>query len=377
MFAQVRTRQPGPPTWAEVLEELDADESGTVSWKELSDFFKQIAKEHDYKLTKEDLEQAHEIFKMVDTDKSGEIDKKEFEAAMEAAGALGQKSRKMFAQVTTRQPGPPTWAEVLEELDADESGTVSWDELSDFFKQIAKEHDYKLTKEDLEQAHEIFKMVDTDKSGDIDKKEFEAAMEAAGARGQKSREMFAQVRTRQPGPPTWAEVLEELDADESGTVSWDELSDFFKQIAKEHDYKLTKEDLEQAHEVFKMIDTDKSGDIDKKEFEAAMEAAGARGQKSRKMFAQVRKGKGGAPSWEDVLEVLDADASGTVSWDEIVAFIKKVEKEHDIKIPQEDKKAIKAAFEQVDADGSGDIDKAEFEAAVAAMEGLAVLKKYM
>merc|ERR1712153_23504 len=107
---------------------------------------------------------------------------------------------------------------------------------------------------------------------------------------------------QQPGPPTWAEVLEELDADESGTVSWDELSDFFKQIAKEHDYKLTKEDLEQAHEVFKMIDTDKSGDIDKKEFEAAMEAAGARGQKSRKMLSQVRKGKGGAPSWEDVLE---------------------------------------------------------------------------
>ena len=273
--------------------------------------------------------------------------------------------------------GPPTWAEVLEELDADESGTVSWNELSDFFKQIAKEHDYKLTKEDLEQAHEVFKMVDTDKSGEIDKKEFEAAMEAAGALGQKSRKMFAQVTTKRPEPPTWAEVLEELDADASGTVSWDELSDFFKQIAKEHDYKLTKEDLEQAHEIFKMVDTDKSGEIDKKEFEAAMEAAGALGQKSRKMFAQVRKGKGGAPSWEDVLEVLDADASGTVSWDEIVAFIKEVEKEHDFKISQEDKKAIKAAFEQVDADGSGDIDKAEFEAAVAAMEGLATLKKYM
>ena len=33
-----------------------------------------------------------------------------------------------------------------------------------------------------------------------------------------------------------------------------------------------------------------------------------------------------------------------------------VEKEHDIKVSKEDKKAIKAAFEQVDADGSSDID---------------------
>ena len=229
------------------------------------------------------------------------------------------------------QPEPPTWEQVLEELDADASGTVSWDELSDFFKKIAKEHDYKLTKEDLEQAHEIFKMVDTDKSGEIDKKEFEAAMEAAGALGQKSRKMFTQVRTRQPEPPTWEQVLEELDADGSKTVSWEELSDFFKKIAKEHDYKLTKEDLEQAKEIFKMIDTDKSDDIDKKEFEAAMEAAGALGQKSRKMFAQVRA-KQGAPSWEDVLEVLDSDGSKTVSWEEIVDFIKYVEKEHGVKI---------------------------------------------
>ena len=41
-----------------------------------------------------------------------------------------------------------------------------------------------------------------------------------------------------------------------------------------------------------------------------------------------------------------------------VAFIKQIEKEHDIKVSKEDKKA---AFEQVDADGSGDIDKAEHE----------------
>ena len=312
---------------------------------------------------------------MVDTDGSGDIDKKEFEAAIKAHGGLGQKTRKMFAQVT--KGGPPTWEEVLEELDEDGSGTVSWPELLNFLKQIAKEHDYKLTKDDIEQVHEMFKMVDADGSGDVDKAEFEAAVKAHGGLNQKTRKMFAQIK--KGGPPTWEEVLEELDEDGSGTVSWDELLNFLKEIAKEHDYKLTKKDIEQVHEMFKMVDTDGSGDVDKAEFEAAVKAHGGLNQKARKMFAQIKNGssKGGAPSWEDVLEVLDEDGSGTVSWDEIVSFIKQVEKEHGVKISKEDKKAIKAAFEQVDADGSGDIDKKEFEAAVAAMEGLAALRKYM
>jgi len=95
------------------------------------------------------------------------------------------------------------------------SGTISWDELKSFIERMEDEHDFELSDDEWEQIHGFFNHVDADGSGEVDKKEFEAAMEAAGARGQKSREMFAQVRTRQPGPPTWAEVLEELDADES------------------------------------------------------------------------------------------------------------------------------------------------------------------
>ena len=81
------------------------------------------------------------------------------------------------------------------------------------------------------------------------------------------------------------------------------------------------EDAKEVEEMFKMIDADGSGEVDKAEFEAAFsQGEPSLGQKARKMFSQVRQG--GAPSWEDVLAVLDADASGTVSWDEIVAFIK-------------------------------------------------------
>ena len=87
--------------------------------------------------------------------------------------------------------------------------------------------------------------------------------------------------------------------------------------------------------------------------------------------------QGGPPSWEDVLEVLDTDKSSTVSWEEVTNFIKAIEKEHNVKISKEDKQAIKAGFDAVDADGNGEIDKVEFEAAVAAAGGLAQLKKYM
>ena len=132
-------------------------------------------------------------------------------------------------------------------------------------------------------------------------------------------------KSSQPEPPTWEQVLKELDADASGTVSWDELSDFFKKIAKEHDYKLTKEDLEQAKEIFKMIDTDGSDDIDKKEFEAAMEAAGALGQKSRKMFAQVREDP---PTWEDVEEVAEDDV-GQPTVEDVEHVIDEIEQEID------------------------------------------------
>ena len=105
-------------------------------------------------------------------------------------------------------------------------------------------------------------------------------------------------------------------------------------MEQQYGEKMPKDMKKEIKNMFDMVDTDGSGEIDKAEFEAAVAAHGALGQKTRRSFKKLvqMKAKQGAPSWEDVLSVLDTDGSKTVSWEEIVAFIKQIEKEHGVKI---------------------------------------------
>ena len=300
------------------------------------------------------------------------------------AALLATASTVTLKQKMAAQQAPPSWNDILEILDEDNNGKVSWKEIQDFMAQLEKEHGVTISAADKKEIKAVFEMADTDGSGEIDKAEFEAAMEDAGALGQKSKKSFsklAQMKSKQ-APPSWNDILEVLDEDNNGKVSWAEIESFIAQIEEEHDITIPEDDKTEIKKVFDMVDSDGSGDIDKAEFEAAMEDAGALGQKSKKSFSKLAQMKNkskqqGAPSWEDVLAVLDTDASGTVSWSEVTDFIRKIEQEHNVKISKEDKKAIKAGFDAVDTDGSGDVNKEEFEAAVAAEEGLGQLQKYL
>ena len=71
-----------------------------------------LEKEHGVTISAADKKEIKNVFDMADTDGSGEIDKKEFEAAMADAGALGQKSKKSFSklvQMKSAQGAPPSW----------------------------------------------------------------------------------------------------------------------------------------------------------------------------------------------------------------------------------------------------------------------------
>ena len=116
---------------------------------------------------------------------------------------------------------------------------------------------------------------------------------------------------------------------------------------------------------FNLVDTDGSGKVDKKEYEAALSKYGM-AQKAKKMMAQVtNKNRQGAPDWDDVLQELDEDMNGEISWPELKAFIERMEDEHDFELSDEDWKQIKGFFDMVDADGSGEVKKEEFEAVFA------------
>jgi len=71
--------------------------SGTISWDELKSFIEEMEDEHDFELSEEEWGQIHDFFKMVDSDGSGEVDKKEFEAVFKSQG-LSQLKRAMKAK---------------------------------------------------------------------------------------------------------------------------------------------------------------------------------------------------------------------------------------------------------------------------------------
>ena len=66
----------------EIFEAIDADNSGTVSFKELCDFIEAYCKKKGYKLPKGWKKHVRKLFNKVDTNGDGEVTKKEVEAAM-------------------------------------------------------------------------------------------------------------------------------------------------------------------------------------------------------------------------------------------------------------------------------------------------------
>ena len=65
--------------------------------------------------------------------------------------------------------------------------------------------------------------------------------------------------------------------------------------------------------------------------------------------------------------------NGVISWDELKAFIERKEDKYDFELSLEEWAQVKKMFSYIDADGSGEVDKKEFEA-VFKSKGLAQLK---
>jgi len=65
-----------------IMEHFDHNEDGKVSMKEFVATLKALAKEHNYKPTKEEWKEAKAAFKETDTNNDGHVDRKELVAAL-------------------------------------------------------------------------------------------------------------------------------------------------------------------------------------------------------------------------------------------------------------------------------------------------------
>ena len=133
----------------------------------------------------------------------------------------------------------------------------------------------------------------------------------------------------------WDQILNEVDADGSQTVSWDEVIDFAMAAVEA-----------EVRPMFDAADADGDGHVTEGELE------------------EVAPGL-----WDQFASQADFDGSGGLDWDEVELFAMIMLEEQ-----------FRPYFDMFDSDGSGEVDKAEFDAGMAEMMGqqqmLAQIKKY-
>ena len=88
---------------------------------------------------------------------------------------LIQMATSILLQKTTEEE----WIAWLRKEAATDDG-ITWSELKDKLKEIAKEHNYEPTEDDWDKMQKLYDSVDTDGNGSVTEAELEAALNAHG-----------------------------------------------------------------------------------------------------------------------------------------------------------------------------------------------------
>ena len=155
-----------------------------------------------------------------------------------------------------------------------------------------------LAAEQVEEVREAFSLFDVDSSGAISYKELRACMKALGIKVDKDE---------------LKKMILEVDADQSGEIEFPEFLQMMTGKMASNDTK------EETMKVYKMFDTDGSGAVSMSEFVKTLERFGMH-------VAGQRPGIGGLPM--DVVQSLfdkyDKDSSGQIDYKEFTAALFKV-----------------------------------------------------
>lgn len=166
-------------------------------------------------------------------------------------------------------------------------------------------------------------------------------------------------KSKTQGGPTAEQLMDYCDASGDNMLSLNEVVDCIMKHAPEG---VTKEMVhDYMKPLFDEADTSKDGLVDMDELKAAM--AEHKGKKPKKEAKELaKKGKGPTPA--DIVAACDTDGSNAISKDEAHACIDAhISDESD---NEEAHEAVDEHFDEVDKDGSGEVDEKELGAAMKA-----------
>ena len=355
----------------------------------------------------------------IDTDGSGEVDLEEWEAAVLAglekrlqAMAEDRERRERAAAAADGQFTAEFLKlaeEIFDMIDEDKSDTLTHDELTNAVKHNRKVQDflkgcgnknlqYLLVPSRLQNA---LKVMDTNDDGEIDRSEWQAAIEAALkaklAARQAERDARAEAARKELEEFT-AEFLNAarkafklMDKDKSGTLVKQEVVDAvqndkevvtFLQTCGERNLQFLLQP-KRIDKAMKELDTSKDGEIDEDEWEVAIQ----RGLKKRvEQLQEARARREQAAAAEDaafseaflnmarqIFDMMDVDSSGSLdrgeimkavkSNKEVIAFLVNCGNKYlqDLLVPAR----LEATLDELDADLDGEISAPEWERAIA------------
>ena len=209
-----------------------------------------------------------EVFRLIDADGSGGVDKDEIFHAVRFDEVV--RDVLQLADSLKRLLRPREFREVFAQLDADGSGLVSLKEFRAFALGVSADEiaNPRLSSDGPQSADpvgDLFALLDKDYSGNVEKGEMLKAIRSDA----RVRELLRHTESLQVllRPAAFETAFADLDVDDSGLVWLDEFRAFAEGLSKRVP-KPTSDDI--ISEVFALIDTNQSGDLDKDEIVSAV-----------------------------------------------------------------------------------------------------------
>lgn len=323
--------------------------------------------------------QIPKIVKQFDTNKDGTISLREFFLYLgikDYSPNILQRLIKIFTIAMENNSNQLSLKEIFSEFDEDKNGTLDAKEVYMALTQKLGTSFQDVTMTDCEA---LVKQFDDNGDKKISIDEFIAYFNDKIKEGLKARKLkqleatkkrFREIMllAKEKGGITLKQIFDHLDKDKGGTVSINELFAALKELPNFKGLFKNENDLK---DLLTTMDTDGSGDISLDEFESFINEGSEYDVTSstagtttfRTIYDQIRETFGAAQakglSFEQFFNLIDKDASGSLSMTELEKILKKIPSFQNISSQE-----VRVLFDMIDTDKSGMISVQEFKSFV-------------